>query len=251
MPPFIRDLHLFADGREIAAGCPLRLEARESLTLRPALHHLEIRDLPPSPEALLARAKRVELRSGPSVLAFGEPLDCLTRTVAGRRITSLVFSPGLSLWTASLSLSLAAGMKVSDSLRAVLAACGAGVPLAAFAAEDRTLPRPQAFFGRACDALTTLAETADADVFLSPAGVCVSGRSPRDPVLILPEAALLCDPIPAGNRLIFSTSLLGWPLGAFVRISRGGRAWTGRLVSRLLQADNRDGPWRSELEMVH
>ena len=249
MPPFVRDLHLYADGREIAWGCPMTLEARESLTLRPALHHLEIRDLSESSEAWLSCAQAIELRSGNSILAFGERMECLTRTASGKRVTSVVFSRGLSLWNASVALSVPAGMKVRDTMQAVLAASEMEVPLAAFAAEDRSLVRPQAFFGRACDALSLLAETVEADAFLSAAGLCISGRAAREPGGMIPENSLLSKPIRTGSRLLITTSMLGWPIGAFVRVSWQGSTWTGRLVSRMIQADNREGPWKSELEV--
>lgn len=244
-----RDLHLFADGNEIAQGCRLCLTAEETLSLRPALQRLEILDLSDSSAALLSGARGLEIRNGDSILAFGTPSEILTRAVSGKHLTSAIFSSGLSLWESSVSLSLAAGLKVSDTIRKLLEASGCGVPLAAFAAEDAAFFRPQAFFGRTCDALELLARRVEADAFLSSAGVCVSGRDARDPALILPESALAAPPVLSGSRLILTTTMLGWPLGSFVRAEWQGTAWTGRLVSRLIQADNRDGPWRSELEL--
>ena len=111
------------------------------------------------------------------------------------------------------------------------------------------MPGAQSFFGRACDALTLLAETADADAFLSPAGVAVSGRAARGPNVILSESDLLTEPLRTGNRIILSSAMLTWPLGSFLQYTWHGNTVTGRLVSRLLQADNRDGPWKSELEL--
>ena len=279
-----RDLRLFADDRELARGCALSLSAREETTLRPALHSLEIRDLSDSDAGLLAGCRRAEVRSGDSILAFGAPAELLTRTVQGRRITSLVFSPGLDLWETCVSLSVSAGMKVSDTIRTVLSAAGRNLAsafsrnsvlnalsdsslnpvqnalsdsslnfsLAAYTAPDPPLARPQAFFGRACDALTLLAETAGGYAFLSPAGLCVtavpesiSDSSARS----LPSSALLSAPIRTGNRLLLSTTMTGWPLGGLLTVSWQGISRTGLVVSRFIQADNRDGPWKSELEL--
>ncbi|MBQ6507363.1 MAG: hypothetical protein IJI08_08590 [Clostridia bacterium] len=283
-----RDLRLFADGWEIGHGCPMVLTARETLTLRPALHRLEIRNLSDSAEAMLSAARNLEVRSGASVLAFGEPVEVLTRPVSGSysgsgglqafggggaagsdhsssgapasaasassggapfRLTEIVFSPGLSLWRSTVSLSVAGGMTLRDTVRALLAASGTGIPLAAWTGSNPALTRPQAFFGRTCDALTLLAETADADAHLTAAGLILSGRERRDPSSPIPESLLPAVPIRTGNRLLLTTAMLGWPLGTFVRVSWHGVAWTGRLVSRLIQADNREGPWKSELEI--
>ena len=257
MQTFDRDLHLFLDGREAAQGCHMFLTAHEFLTLRPALHSLLIYDLSDSSAALLSGARRVELRSGNSVLAFGDPAEVYTCLLSGRQVTSLVFSPGLSLWQSSVSLSLATGMTVSASVRALLSAAAdlpSPVSLAAFTAEDYTFTRPQAFFGRTCDALASLAETVNADAFLSSAGLCVSGRHPAasaPPTIVLPESDLLAAPRPAGSdSLILTTRVAGWPLGSILQTSVNSKNCKGRLVSRLIRADNRDGPWKSELELI-
>ena len=264
MSSYIRDLHLFADGNEIAQGCHLFLQARDTLSLRPALHHLTVHDLSDSFAALLAGSRNLEIRSGHSILAFGETAEFLTRSVSGKRITDLVFSPGLSLWQASVSLSVAAGMRISETMRAILSAAvypesasssgtasgsSPSYPLATFAAQNAALSRPQSFFGRACDALTLLAETVGADIFLSSAGVSVSGRAPRAPSVRIPESGLLSEPLRTGTRILLSSDMLSWPLGAFAQYTWKGSTVTGRLVSRLLQADNRDGPWKSEWEL--
>ena len=89
----------------------------------------------------------------------------------------------------------------------------------------------------------------EADAFLSVTGLCVSGRALREPSVVTPENSMLSQPIRTGNRLLITTSMLGWPIGAFAQVSWQGSIWTGRLVSRMIQADNREGPWKSELEV--
>lgn len=243
-----RDLRLFADGQELAQGCRMTLTARLGLSLRPALHQLQIRELSESSAAMLSGARQIEVRSGNSVLAFGMLSEVLTRTSGGQRITDLVFSPGLSLWQSSVSLAVPAGMKVSETIRRLLTASGSGISLAAFAAEDVFFSRPQAFFGRTCDALSLMAETVHADAFISPAGLCISGRTQREPGLVLSKGDLLTTPIRTGNRLLLVTAMTGWQIGAFARIAWEEASWTGRLVSAFLQADNVSGLWKAELE---
>ena len=251
-----RDLHLFADGREIAQSCRMRLTARENLSLTPQLFQLEIENLSGSSAAFLSAARSLEVRSEGSVLAAGEPVSVCPRRQSGKRILSVSFSPGISLWEASVSLSLAAGMRVSDSVRAVLSAAvyppGAArrVPLAAFTAEDAVLTRPQAFFGRACDALRVLAGTVRAKSFLAPSGLCVIDPRPQTPALILPESSLLSEPVELRDRVLLTTAAAGWPLGSCLRLEHAGRAYQGLPVSRLLRLDNVSGPWLSQLEVL-
>ena len=250
MTAMFRDLHIFADGTEIAQSCRIRLTARETLSLLPQLFSLEIENLSGSSAALLSAARAVEARSEGSVLASGEILALCPERRNGREILSVSFSPDYSFRKSAVSLSLSAGMKVSDTVRAVLAAAGPSVPLAAFSADDLRLTRPQSFFGRTCDALRILADTVGADAYLAPAGLCVVSRSPRTPSLILPEESLLSAPVFLPDRVLLSTSVTGWPLGCGLRFTWQGTARQGRLVSRLIQLDTAEGPWLSRLEVV-
>ena len=79
MEQITRDLHLFADGQELAQGCRMLLHSQETLSLAPQLFSLEILDLSDSSAALLSAAKRIEVLSSGSILASGELIDALTR----------------------------------------------------------------------------------------------------------------------------------------------------------------------------
>ena len=256
MPTYIRDLRLFADGAEIAQFCRVRLDARETLSLLPQLCHLEIENLSDSSTALLSGARSVEARTGDSILFSGEILTCCPRVQSGRSILSLDISPGFPLWQSSVSLSLSAGLSVSDTFRAVLAASlqpsgqPTAVPLCAFTADDIRLTRPQSFFGRTCDALRSLADSVQAHAFLSPAGLSVISRRPASPTLTLPPEALLSDPVFLPDCILLTTSILGWPLGASLQFTWRNAPRSGLLASRLLHLDNVSGPWLSQLEVL-
>ena len=246
-----RDLRLLADGVEIAQGCRMSLLSRSHLGLHPALRLLSIFQLSDASVALLSSAQHVEVYSGESLLSFGEIIDVYTRSLSGQRITSLTFSPGFSLWQASVSLSLRAGMKASDTFRALLAASGASVSLVSFGAEDVVFSRPQAFFGRAFQSLDGLAEACGGDAFLSSAGVCVVSRVPTaaNAWEVIPPQDLLAPPQPAGDRLILTLPLRDWFPGSLLQVSFQGQTWQGRVLSSLLQADNASGPWKAEVEL--
>ena len=249
MQSLTRDLHLWTGGREHARGCRMLLRSRETLSLAPQLFRLEIFDLPDSSSALLSSSPSLEVRSAGSILAAGEILDAVTRTESGRKITAVSFSPGLSFRQASVSLSVPAGMTVSETIRSVLKASGTAVSLAAFHAEDRRLSRPQAFFGSACAAVSVPAAAVRADAFLSAAGLCVLDRSPAAPSLVIPRESLTQAPVHTADSVILSTAVTGWPLGARVRYTWQGADREGRLISRLIHADSVAGPWKSELEL--
>jgi len=249
MENLTRKLQVYVDGEEVAQGCRITLSARQTLNLRPQLHRLEIYDLSDSSEAKITVAGTVEVRSGPTILAAGDLVEACTRSVSGRRITSIVFSPGYALWQSSVSLSLAAGMKVSETIRAILNASGTSIRLASFQAPDPTFLRPQAFFGRTCDALSLLAETAGAQAFLTPAGLCILSDSAQTQIISLSEEDLLSAPYVSGSRLLVQTRMRDWLPGTDVQLSWKNLSYRGRVVNSLIQADNASGPWKSELEL--
>ncbi len=245
--PFYRFLTVMADGMEICSGCHLRLSGSDSLSLRPGFFLLQAWDLSPSSAAVLSVAQQLEVRSGHSTLAAGKIVDVHTHTVQGKRITEVGFSPGLSLWEASVSLSLASGMRLSDTVREILKASGTGIQLVGFTGREIAFSRGQAFFGRASDALVGLDSAADAFAWLSPAGLVMSGKDDHHITVSLTESDLLSAPTMADGRVILATSMVGWPSGAYVRYEWQGRSGSGRILSRSLDADNVSGPWKSEL----
>ena len=139
MSEILRDLHLFADDTEIGQGCRMRVTLREEFSLMPQLFHLEIENLSESSAELLSNCKEMAVRSNGSVLAAGDSIFCCPRWIDGRKILAVSFSYGFRLWKASVSLSLAAGMKISDTIREVLKASGTGIQLAGYTARDFAL----------------------------------------------------------------------------------------------------------------
>ena len=242
-----RSLEVFADGVGVGQGCHLRLTGCDSLCLRPGFFLLTGWDLSASAAAQLASAGYLEVRSGASILAAGDICDAHTCTLQGRQRTEIGFSPGLRLWESAVSLSAAAGMPVSDTVRAVLAASGMGIALAGFTGKDPVFTRPQAFFGRTVFALEDLASAADADAWLSPAGLIVCGREDRTVTLNLAEGDLLSAPTAARDRMMLTTAMIGWSAGAYVRYTWQGQTGEGRILSRFIDADNVSGPWKAEM----
>ncbi len=216
----------------------------------PQLFHLEIENLSESSAELLSNCKEMAVRSNGSVLAVGDSILCCPRWIDGRKVLAVSFSYGFRLWKASISLSLAAGMKISDTIREVLKASGTGIPMAGYTARDFALTRPQAFFGRACEALERLADSVDGRAGLTPAGVCVIGMGEQTPTVVIPEDGLLSEPIFLKDRVILKTGIVGWPLGTCVRFRWNGADYQGVMMSRMLDLDNAGGSWESQVEVL-
>ena len=216
----------------------------------PQLFTMEIENLSESSAEMLANCREMAVRSNGSVLAVGDSIFCCPRWIDGRKVLAVSFSYGFRLWKASVSLGLAAGMKISDTIQEVLKASGTGIQMAGYTTRDFALTRPQAFFGRACEALERLADSVDAKVGLMPAGVCVIGMGEQTPTVMIPEEGLLSEPIFLKDRVILKTGIVGWPLGTCVQFSWKGNTWNGVIVSRMMDLDNADGPWESQLEVL-
>ena len=245
-----RDLHLLADDTEIGQGCRMRVALREEFSLMPQLFHLEIENLSDSSAEMLANCREMAVRSNGSVLAMGDSIFCCPRWIDGRKVLSVSFSYGFRLWKASVSISLAAGMKISDTIREVLKASGTGIQMAGYTAEDFSLTRPQAFFGRVCEALERLADSVGGRIGLTSAGVCVIGMREATPTVMMPEDELLSEPVFLKDRMILKTGIVGWPLGTCVRFRWNGTDYQGVMMSRMLDLDNAGRSWESQIEVL-
>ena len=228
----------------------MKMTLREEFSLLPQLFTMEIENLSESSVEKLANCREMVVRSNGSVLAVGDSIFCCPRWIDGRKVLAVSFSYGFRLWKASVSMSLAAGMKISDTIRAVLQASGTEIPMAGYTARDFALTRPQAFFGRACEALERLADSVDGRVGLTPAGVCVIGTEKVTPTVVMPEEELLSEPIFLKDRVILRTGIVGWPLGTDVKFAWKGNIRNGVIVSRMMDLDNAEGPWESQLEVL-
>lgn len=111
----------------------------------PLPYTLRLLNLPDSGTGLLYAARNLSVLRDGSLLAWGRVSAVLRRTVPEGTLTEVVFSPGLSLWEAPVSLSVEAGVSVSETLRRILAASGTGISLLAFPGPDPVRTRGQAF----------------------------------------------------------------------------------------------------------
>ncbi len=173
---YIRELTVYADGQQTAGGCRLRLTGGMDLGLRPGFFLLKVYDASPNAAGRLSSAKTLDVKSGNSILAWGEVCDARTYTQSGSRLTEIAFSAGMKLWKSVCALTVTPGLKISDTVKEILRTSGTEILLSGYTAEDPTMSRAQTFFGRTADALTLLAETAKAKPCLTPAGINFVGK---------------------------------------------------------------------------
>ena len=248
MTDLSRTLSILADGEELSGFNRARLTGVDSIGLYPMPFTLRLWNLADDDHYLLSAAKEVSVTHDGSVLAAGTISDLYRYAVPEGTVTEVIFSAGLRLWEATVSLSVEAGVSVSETVRRILSASGTGISLLSFPGEDPVRTRAQTFFGRAAECVEETLTAAGARPCLMPSGLAVVPESDLPVSMELTEEDMVDLPSRAGSRyLIVRTRPVGWPLGKTVSVTWEGESWTGIVTERSVDADNVAGRWEAEL----
>ena len=243
-----RSLSVFADSREVTGFTHARLTGRDALGLYPMPFTLQIWNLEEEDYAALIAEKTLSVRCGDSVLASGEISVACRRAVPEGTLAEIVFAAGLRLWEALVSLSVEAGVSVSETVRRNLAASGTGIRLLSFPGNDPVRTRGQAFFGRAAECVEEALSAAGARGYLTEAGLCIVPAEGLPASMALSGDDLLDDPVEVGDgRLLLRTRVTGWPLGKMISVKGKNGSAEGLVLERSVDADNTAGNWQSGL----
>ena len=246
----VRRLSVAADGQPVTGFRHARLSGRDALGLCPMPFTLRIWNLAESDYYRLCAAGKIAVSSVDSVLAAGVVSDVYRHAVPEGTLTEVVFSAGLKLWETPVSLSVEAGVTVSESVRRILDESGTGIPLLSFPGEDPVRSRAQAFYGRAAECIEEALSAAGARGYLTEAGLCVVPSSGLPVSMELSEADLLDDPVKVGaGLLLLRTRITGWLLGKRISVKWKNESAEGLVLERSVDADNLEGKWGSELLM--
>ena len=243
-----RTLSVFADGRPVAGFAHARITGRDALGLYPTPFTLELWNPADSDYHLLRGVKTVSVLHGGAVLASGRLSDVYRKTGPEGSVTKVVFAAGLNLWETQVSLSVEAGVSVSETVRRILEASGTSVRLLSFPGEDPVRSRAQAFYGRASECVEEALSAAGARCCLTPSGLCVIPSSGLPVSMELSDADLIDAPSRVGkNLVVLRTRVTGWPLGKQVSVKWKDQAFEGLVTERSVDSDNLEGNWQSEL----
>ena len=248
MPDLSRALSILADGEELSGFNRARLTGVDSIGLYPMPFTLRLWNLADSDYHMLRAAGRISVMHEQSVLAAGRISEVYMRLVPEGKITEVVFAAGLGLWEAPVSLSVEAGVSVSETVRQILSASGTGIPLLSFPGPDPLRSRGQAFYGRAEECIEEALSAAGARGYLTESGLCIVPAEGLPVSMELSSADLLSDPVCVGNgQLLLRTRITGWPLGKGIRAKWKDGSGSGLVLERSVDADNLEGKWESEL----
>ena len=248
MPDLNRSLTLLADGTQVSGFRHAWLSGRDALGLLPMPFMLRVWNLSDDGYYALSAARYLSVLHGDSVLAAGKVSDVYRHIVPEGTVTEVIFSAGLDLWEAKVSLSVEAGTAVSETVRRILAASGTGIPLLSFPGEDPVRSRAQALSGRAAECVLEALSAVPARCVLTPSGLSVIPSAGLPVSMVLTEKDLMVPPsFVSGDRMVLRTNSLGWPLGKTVSIRWEEKSETGLVAERSLDADNMEGEWQAEL----
>jgi len=243
-----RSLTVLADGEPVKGFRRAYLAGRDALGLLPLSFLLRVWNLSDDGYYALFAAKQLFVLRDDAVLASGKVSDVYRRLVQSGTLTEVVFSPGLDLWNARVSLSVEAGASVSETARRILEASGTGISLLSWVGEDPVRSRCQAFYGRAAECVNEALSAVSARACLTDAGLCVVPADGLPVSMALSETDLLDAPSRvAGNRMILRTKPVGWPLGKMVSVTWKGESLEGLVTERSVDADTMEGNWQSEI----
>ena len=245
----MRKLTVLADGTPLDTECRFHLSGRLRAGLFPSLFLLECRNLPEAEVFRLRNTKELSVTHDGSCLACGQVSDVYRQTVPEGTVTSVAFSPGLALWGKEVSLSVPAGVSVSETVRRLLQASGTGIRLLSFPGRDPVFSRGQAFFGRAAECVTEALSAAGAKGYLVPAGLCILPAEPLPATLHLTQKDLTDRPAFAdgSRKMILSTAVTGFQPGEEMTLETEGKTYSGLILERMVEADTAMGPWETQL----
>lgn len=244
----LKNLTVFADEREVVSFGRAVFSGKDSLGLLPSMFILRLHNLSASDVDLLSTAKKISVSYQGSVLAAGDISNVVRRITSGGSVTSVAFSMGLSLWEASVTLSIEANTAVSETVRRILAASGTEIPLLSFPGADPMFLRGQAYFGRAAESVVLALSAASARGYLTASGLCVVPDEDLPVSVYLSDEDLVTAPFyPTGDIMVLRTRLNGWQLGKMVSVAWKGVETKGIVSERAFNADNVLNVWESEL----
>ena len=237
------------DDEPLAPGSRFCVSGKTGLNLYPYYFLLTEWNLSDSDYLQLFWGKQIAVMRENSCLAFGKIADVYRRTVPEGTVTVALISLGLDLWMSRVSLPASAGDGVFETVRALLENSGTGMTLLDVPGEDVSFGRGHSFFGRASLCIAEALAMAGCRGVLTRSGLKVVREGYPQKPLSLAAADLTDEPrfAEGGKIMVLSTTVTGFQPGDEIVLSYKKEAYHGLILERMVDADNGNGPWRTEM----
>lgn len=246
----LRELSVHVDGVQIAKGLRMTLKGRSTMCLRPDYWILNIYNLSGFAEHQVRNAKEIIVCGlGKSELCRGSVEDIYRHSEGVKDITTIAICDGGKFWDSSISISLASGNKISQTVRTIISRCSSPIKMVSYQANDGLLSRGQVFHGKTVKYVSDLAKSVFARAFLTRGAIGIFGKGKAASVIrIKPESGLL-EISRTNNAVIARMGVVqGFAVGQLVEIPEDAKRY--RLICQSIDADNHDGVWQTELLMA-
>lgn len=244
-----RSLVITTDGDDISFSGRIRLTGEDELSMFPSLFTLNAWNLPEEAALRISRCRNISVSHGDACLVSGTVSDVYRRAVPEGILTTVSISLGLELWESIISLAVAAGKTVSESIGLILNASGTGVSLLTYSWDDPVLSRGHSYLGRASECIESVASVIHGRAMLTPSGVMIvpSGGLPehyridKDDLIDIPSF------VDSGRIMVLYATVAGWRPGQTVLVSYNDIQARGIIRNRSVNADTSTGPWSTEM----
>ena len=238
-----RPLSLRAGQTQIAKELRIRVRGQANMTLLPDLFLIDVYNLTDDDMATISLSETLSADDEKgALLCYGEIEDIYSHVEGSNTITTIVLVDGKKFWNQNVSKTIGSGSSVRDALQNIL---GGGV-LGYFSSSDVRMIRGQTFSGKLPDAVSMLAKTVNSRAFYTHGAVYVVQKNQAWNILTIEEDDVIDDPSHAEGVLFLRVKVAGYSVGTIFHYN----SHLYRLVSQKIDADNKSGPWRTELTLV-
>ena len=247
----LRPMSLYANGVKIVDQRRMRLRGRTTMNLRPDMWELTLFMLTDEEKASVQSATMLSVEGEEqSTLCSGKIDEVFTHLDNGKDLTTVIITDGMDFYTSSVSLSLSAGVSLQQTVRTLASRCSSPVPVTVACSRDMPLYRGQAFHGKTVEYIDPLAKSLAARAYYSRGGLYVISRGmDSDPIIFrdgdLKQGLFVAN----GAYVVEPVQMKGYAIGRLVAVP-DYTATKFRLLAQTVEADNYDGPWKTELIMI-
>lgn len=238
-----RPLTVFVDGKQIADGNRIRVQGRSNMTLLPDFFTIDLYNISDNDEYNLKNGKMIwACGEDNGMLCYGEIDDIYTHIEEGNEIISVGVSDGQTFWDTNVEKTIKAGVRLKETIVAVLK----GAVIGSYLAENPRLVRGQVFHGKLPYIVKNIASGVNARAFYSHGAVHVVTKGKALDTVKISDDEIISNPRIAKGIRMYSVDVRGYPVGAMVKVESG----TYRLVSQSIDADNFIGKWETVIILV-
>ena len=213
------------------------------MTLLPDFFTIDIYNLPDVEESLIRNGKIMyALGFDNSTLCYGTIEDIYSHVEGANDVISVSISDGQEFWDAKVNKTISAGVRIKETIAAILK----GAVIGSYLADNPRLVRGQTLSGSLPQIVQNMASGVNARAFISHGAVHIVGKGQSNDVVTVRDDEIISVPGYANGVCIAYVKVKGFAVGSMIYFKDGYY----RLVAQAVDADNFNGTWQTQLILV-